>query len=366
MKVSARGLFNQVTAAYGGTVRALFRGGSSPWPLFVSCFVTYDCNLSCPFCLARGARHAYCGPTLSPAQWGEIFRQIPSITLLGFSGGEALCHPRIGEILGIAAAGHRIALVTNGVALDDPVAADLAALGAKGPLRAGLVQVGVSINEPLADERACRDVLAGKLAVLGRIARERRRLGRRFPLLELKVLVRDDTAPHLAVFAEAARDARVDEVTFQMLNAQRYAADLGLDPADRPSVEALRRYHDTAPGPVAFTRTRELRESLARLASLPAAHAPVVFQPGVSPEQFAAHYEGRMDMGTVGCINPWVHVLIDPGGVAYQCFNAEGVDLKATPFRTAWNTPGFRAFRRELRRRRIFPCCAGCCFLRAL
>jgi hypothetical protein len=363
MALPARRIFNALTHAYGRIGR-LASNGAAPPPLFVNCVVTFDCNMACPFCFARTGRSQLRGSPLAAAQWAQIIRQIPAYALLGFSGGEAFCHPQFRDIFAAAGERHRFVLVSNGRAIDETVAAELAALGAESLRRKGLVQVGISINEPLADEQACRAALAEKLHVFGRLARHRLSRGRRFPRLEMKVVIRDETAPHLAVFAGALESPDVDAVTFQMLSNQRFAYYLGTDPADRPAVDALRDYRNTPPEPLAFAALDGLRESFARLASLPkAARRRINFLPDLPPEKYVAYYEGRMNLADFRCGNPWVHLLIDPAGVARQCFNPDGADLTATPLRAAWNAPSFREFRRDLRARGSFPCCAGCCFL---
>jgi len=78
------------------------------------------------------------------------------------------------------------------------------------------------------------------------------------------------------------------------------------------------------------------------------------------------HYSGNIDLPRFYCTNPWMHIIIDPNGVAFQCFNAEGIDLKKNRFRTAWNDPRLRTFRLEVREKKTFPRCEGCCFLQPL
>jgi len=111
----------------------------------------------------------------------------------------------------------------------------------------------------------------------------------------------------------------------------------------------------------------ELKASFSRLAGLPRfIRDRVSFIPPIHPTHVMDHYSGNLDLSRFYCSNPWMHILIDPNGVAFQCLNPEGIDLKKHRFRTAWNDPRLRAFRLEVREKKTFPRCAGCCFLQPL
>lgn len=366
MSLSARNVFTAATGWYGGVLARVSRQGFSPFPLFVNCILCYECNMDCWFCVAKHGRLAGEYPRLDCEQWAGIFRQIPSRTILGFSGGEIFCHPEALDILERAARGHPIVLVTNGLAVDAAVSKELVRLGASGVWWRGLVQIGISVNEPINNIERCRALLDEKLELFGRLATDRRRKGKRFPRLELKVLIRDETAPYLDIFARALQtDAGVDAVTFQILTSQQFCAYLGLDPSDSHALLASRGLKDRLVAPIEFERGAELREAFARLEALPRAiRRNIHFLPSLRPRELLAHYNSGMDLSRLVCTSPWMHMMIDPYGVAFLCINPEGVDLKKVSVRHAWNNARFRSFRTELRVKGIFRHCSGCCFLR--
>jgi hypothetical protein len=366
VSLSARDVFTAATDWYGGLLARVSRKGFSPFPVFVNCILCYECNMDCWFCVAKHGRLAGDYPRLDCEQWDRIFRQIPSRTILGFSGGEIFCHPEVLDILERAARGHPIVVVTNGLAVDAAVSEALAALGSSGFWGRGLVQIGISVNEPIHDVERCRAVLDEKLELFGRLAAGRRKRGKRFPRLELKVLIRDETAPYLDMFARALeRGSGVDAVTFQILTSQQFCAYLGLDPSDSHARRAARGLRDRLVAPIEFKRGAELGEAFARLEALPRAiRRDIHFLPSLRPRELLAHYDSGMDLARLSCTNPWMHMMIDPFGVAFLCINPEGVDLKKVSVRRAWNDARFRSFRTELRAKGIFNHCAGCCFLR--
>jgi hypothetical protein len=152
-----------------------------------------------------------------------------------------------------------------------------------------------------------------------------------------------------------------------MQTSQLFFCYLALNPNDRNRLEALQKYKEGKGVPIRFERMNELEETFTRLAALPRfIRERVSFLPPIHASHYMDHYSGNMDLSRFYCTNPWMHIMIDPSGVAFQCMNAEGIDLKRVRFRTAWNDPRLRAFRLEVRERKTFPRCAGCCFLQPL
>ncbi len=323
--------------------------------------------MECPFCLAGHGRHQ--NPTVHTGaeQWKAILDQIPNVTLIGFSGGEIFCHPNMYEILQHGAKRHRTVAVTNGTSFDDRTIPSFIRLGAKRVWDKGLIQIGISVNEPMDSQEQCRIILEEKIRLFDRLAQERKRQGKSFPSLELKVLVREETAPYLDLFAMALHSSSIDAVTFQMVSSQMFFCYLGLDPTDRERAASLQNYKHETPEPIRFARLNELKDSFDRLSQLPESiRKRTSFLPPIPMQDFLDYYADRLDPGRFSCTNPWVHVLIDPNGVAIQCFNSDGVDLKRLRFKKAWNERPLRDFRKQIRHQKIFNRCPGCCFMTPL
>jgi len=286
------------------------------------------------------------------------------MTILGFSGGEIFCHPEVYEIMERASSRHRTVLVTNGTMFRIESIPRLIAMGARNLWSRGLVRIGISVNEEFDGEEQFKALLKKKIQVFDRLSEERRHQGKRLPQFELKIPIRENTAPYLDEIATAVQDTSIEAVTFQVLTSQAFCCFLGLDPTDRTAIESFLSSKEQAPEPIPFRRIEALRTSLSRLASLPrSTRNSINFLPAIPESDVLAYYEGRMDLSKFRCTSPWIHWMIDPAGIAFHCIHPEGINLNKEPFLAAWSDPRMRAFRREIRDRRVFPCCTGCCFI---
>lgn len=83
----------------------------------INIFVTYRCNLACPYCFATELTKEY--PTdLTPEDFARLLEWMPAagVTTVAFIGGEPTLHPRIATMVQQAAAsGMAVALFTNGL-----------------------------------------------------------------------------------------------------------------------------------------------------------------------------------------------------------------------------------------------------------
>ncbi|HPQ68338.1 MAG TPA: radical SAM protein [bacterium] len=359
-----RRLYNRLMTHYGRLLAKTSASGWAPFPPVVSCIITYECNLACPFCFVEHDWNKQSVATLTVGQWRRIFDQIPSRSTINLTGGEVFCHPQFFDLLREATASHRVTLVTNGTTLDENTVHELVACGAKRTGGKGLLQIGVSVNEPLRDADEVHRIVARKNEVLARLDQERKRRQKRGLHIDLKVLIREETAAHLPLFVEAVNDSYPDTLTFQMMFLFNLACFMNIDPTDTARIEELRDYRKQAPRKLSFAKQNELAASLQAIKTLPPAmQNRIGFLPALSTDAYLRHYADIDRTGDYHCYNPWTHLMIDPHGVAFQCLNPQGIDLQKVSLPTAWNSPGFREFRRRMTGNRPFPICAGCCFL---
>jgi MoaA/NifB/PqqE/SkfB family radical SAM enzyme/surfactin synthase thioesterase subunit len=127
-------------------------------PIIANIEITTRCNLRCAYCARtiRGTR----GADMSKETFNTILGLLPHayrITLVGL--GETLLHPQAAEFVAEAASrGRRVALVTNGMLLDEAMSREL--------LKAGLESIAFSIDG--ATQELASTVRAG--TDLGRVA----------------------------------------------------------------------------------------------------------------------------------------------------------------------------------------------------
>lgn len=109
-------------------------------PVFTNIEITTHCNLRCSFCARTKLGRS--GKNMTPETFRKILGFLPHayrITLVGL--GEPLMHPNVVDLVKMAAdAGRRVALVTNAMFLDEPLARAL--------LDAGLHAIAFSIDAP--------------------------------------------------------------------------------------------------------------------------------------------------------------------------------------------------------------------------
>ncbi len=359
-----RRLYNRMMQNYGRLLSKTSASGWAPLPPLVTCIVTYECNLSCPFCFLEHDWNKQPVATLDVKQWRAIISQIPSRSTINLTGGEVFCYPHFFDLLREATAGHRVTLVTNGTTLEETSVRELIACGAQHTGGKGLLQIGVSVNEPLRNAADVQRVVAHKMELLALLARERNRQEKRGVRFDLKVLIREDTAAHLPMIIEALHDSFPDTLTFQMMFLFNLACFMNIDPTDTVRIDELRGYRWQMPRKLAFANQKELTASLHAIKALPKARQKrICFLPDLPTDAYLRHYADVGRAEDYHCYNPWTNLLIDPHGVAFQCLNPQGVDLQKVPLPDAWNNPGFREFRRQMAGSRPFPMCAGCCFL---
>lgn len=131
-------------------------GSNSPEPvgppLWLLAELTWRCPLQCPYC-SNPLDFAGHGSELSTAEWIEVFRQARELgaAQLGFSGGEPLLRPDLGELIGAARGmGYYTNLITSGIGLDEQRLAQFA--------EAGLDHIQISFQ---AADAEVNDMLAG-------------------------------------------------------------------------------------------------------------------------------------------------------------------------------------------------------------
>ncbi|KIU52288.1 pyrroloquinoline quinone biosynthesis protein PqqE [Pseudomonas sp. 1239] len=121
-------------------------------PLWLLAELTWRCPLQCPYC-SNPLDFAGHGSELSTAEWIEVFRQARELgaAQLGFSGGEPLLRPDLGELIGAARGmGYYTNLITSGIGLDEQRLAQFA--------EAGLDHIQISFQ---AADAEVNDMLAG-------------------------------------------------------------------------------------------------------------------------------------------------------------------------------------------------------------
>ncbi len=113
-------------------------------PISVSWHLSYRCNLECPHCYTRNSSYS----ELSRKQCELVARKLLrfGIRMVGFGGGEPLCHATLDSALGALAPLAVCSITSNGLFWTPTRAAELR--------RAGLATVAFSLDFPTVEENA--------------------------------------------------------------------------------------------------------------------------------------------------------------------------------------------------------------------
>ena len=364
-------LYRQAAAAYSLLPQLLTPGRALP-PLQIYVEVTYHCNLRCRFCQflnpsPAGAESAAADrprprPEITNAEWRRILAQAPRSALVSFSGGEPFARPGFIELAETTARRNKVHIYTNATRIDPDTAARLIALGPRGMFGSGLVLIDVSLE----GLPATHDRIVGRegafqrtTAAVKRLVSERSRRHRRYPLIELKVVITGDNLLELTDLFGVAEALGADLFNVMVLNtiphAGRSAASGGAAAADplRPPPAVVEVDPDLL--------DRELKR-LERAAAGSRTRIRTTPQ-GFSMEEIVRYYRGDLPANRYRCHFPWYAFGITAFGDGVICpYALLGPIDPAAPWALV-NSGKARAFRNLLRQHQLLPGCLGCCMM---
>ena len=362
-------LFARMVALHGAIPRVLWKDGRAFDPFHIFLEVTYRCNLRCNFCqyldIIKGEAQTV-GPVKEFAfeEIAKAIDEFPRGRLITFSGGETLVRRDFPEILRYASRTHRTHIITNGALIGEETAALFLDCAPRRVWQRGLVLVGVSLegNEERHDEVVARKG-AWRKAVDGirHLVRLREASGKRFPKLNLKLVVTRDTVGEMVDFMHLAKDLGMDLVNFMAEHdLVGHSGTLISDPGES-------RIRSPQPVPegvdpdflrAQLMRCFELERELGLQIRTTPANLPI--------DEFVRHYtpERRLDPAEYTCEGPWSRIQLTAEGRYSPCYYLRTGDSRHQTMREVWNGEDFKAFRRDLMAERVFDGCSGCCNLK--
>ena len=305
-----------------------------------------------------GALHGAAKNELSTAEIKGLVDQLSPLTLITFTGGEPLVREDLGEIVAHAARRHRCHLITNGVLLDESITQLLAASGARRVFSRGLLVVMVSLEGPaeihdpmVGYQGAHRKALEG----ITRLRRARERMKKRYPLIGTTTVIMRRNVENLAMMVDNAEAMGLDICNFTMFNPLHLETS-----RTEPMGVTTKRLStsETIPGELLREQHRAIMER--------AKHSRVMVrfaQHSIPLEEIIKYYENRLDMSGYICRSPWSRMIVTAYGDVIPCLGQALGNVRQESLRSIWNGPGFHEFRRQLRSKKVFADCAGCCML---
>ena len=260
------------------------------------------------------------------------------------------------EIIARMAEKKSITIETNGTLITPQAAIELVRLAVKYRYRGGIAAVNFSIHGT--EKIHCE--LTGspssyELALSGMdyIAQEKKRVNSSLPRITVKAVVSQHNAAVLPLMAKEATRAGAELFVLKLLDP----ASLGMEIRQKNTPLIKQRRLQLPQSAII-----QLTDSLARLVT--SATIPLVTIPlGLTIGDFISHYSGEFEAKRFYCTAPWSNISVFPNGDLYICKLFGGGNIFSRSVLWHWESPPYRAFRKELLHKGLPKECMGCCFL---
>jgi len=335
----------------------------SSFPPFQAFFeVTYRCNLRCDMChyLAiiedTETKKKYKNE-MSPEDVKQAIASLPRHTLITFTGGEAFMKTDFMDILRFASSGHKVHVITNGTLLTGQTVEQLMDLRLKSLWGAGLFYLGVSLegHEALHDrittvQGSFRKTTEG----LERFMKRRKELNSRYPLVHLTCVISRANVMDLVPLYDYANSLGLNVCNFVLENPATYWHVKDYDQDSHLKV---------SPKPVEEISPMILREQLAKLMSRSRNYETKLrFSPNyITPEEIVRYYANESSYKDYRCYIPWSKVAVTAYGDVFSCPHVRLGRVDEEDGNIPWHSKKAKAFRKLLKKEKIFPGCLGCC-----
>lgn len=333
-------------------------GGYAFFPIDITLELTYACNLRCPMCYQKVVQDQ---PENNEKQTQppsldnyrrflhQISRSRPNIRM---TGGEPMLYPYYFELTGFARKlGLNVITPTNGTLLASNVEkivslpVNLLIITITGPEDVHDKQVGVTGAFEAAKEG------------IETVLKARRTSNSAFPKVFINAVwskENQDCMPDMIHFANALG---VDAISFTHV---WYWDEHLINRQDRqyPQFGSL---HCTPESAFREIDPDKLIKSIRKMRAIPSS-VPVLFYPDLTESQIIQYYtSSSVPVTDHVCKVPWLATYIRPNGDVAPCYLNYAVgNIRDSDFRQIWQSTGYRALRKELKRSGPLPACHRC------
>jgi radical SAM protein with 4Fe4S-binding SPASM domain len=290
----------------------------------------------------------------------SIVDQLPRYSVVTITGGEPTVRYDFMDIIRYISAKHKGHFVTNGTVLNDEKLSEVVSLGASNLIASGLMSIGVSIEGPesLHDHIAkVKGAYKKTVHTIQYLGQEKQKQKKKFPIVDLKVVITDENIDNLVDIYQLAADARADLVSYQVVNNQ--PSSYGIEGSGDGKA------HMKVPAPVRPIDAQKLREVCSKLQAFSDAAkiTKVRFNPIMPIDDIVDHYQNKPDLEHFTCNVVWSTMHIGPYGDVFPCYSYNMGNVKKNSLMEIWNGAKYRKFRQQLQQAGIFRGCIGCCMI---
>ena len=357
--------YRDLTHVYTTIPKKFDRQGRAFPPLRVAIVITHFCNLRCEFCMVVSPENIERAKKMQPQvltlqEIQSIVDQLPRYSLVTITGGEPTARWDFMDIMRYICQKHKGHFVTNGTVLNDAKLAEVISMGASNLVASGMMSVGVSIEGPeeLHDHIArIKGAWKKTVHTIYTLAEEKRKQDKKFPIVDIKVVITDENINDLIDIYKLSQDAGVDLVSYQIVNNQ--SSSYGIE-GDGDS-----RAHLKVPAPVRPIDAKLLRDVCNELHALSngAKVTKVRFNPITPIDDIVDHYQNTPDLEHFTCRVVWSTMHIGPYGDVFPCYSYNMGNVRKNTLMEIWNGQKYKQFRQQLQKAGIFRGCIGCCMI---
>jgi radical SAM protein with 4Fe4S-binding SPASM domain len=357
-------LYKDLTSVYATVPKKFDKQGRALPPLRVAIVITHFCNLRCEFCMVVAPENIERAWKMQPnvLTLDEIKKtvdQLPRYSVVTITGGEPTARYDFMDIIRHISKGHKGHFVTNGTILNDQKLAEVISMGAPNLLASGMMSVGVSIEGPeeLHDRIAkIKGAYKKTIHTIETLGVEKRRQKKKFPIIDLKVVITDENINNLVDIFKLAEDNGIDMVSYQVVNNQ--PSSYGIEGPDPKA-------HQKVPPPVRPIDGQLLRDVCNDLSARSKANkiTKVRFNPIMPIDDIVDHYQNTPDLEHFTCNVVWSTMHIGPYGDVFPCYSYNMGNIRKHSLMEIWNGQKYKQFRQQLQKANVFRGCIGCCMI---
>ena len=358
-------LYKDLTQAYALVPKKFDKEGRAFPPLRVAIVITHFCNLRCEFCMVVSPENVERAKKMQPHvltldEIKSIADQLPRYSVITITGGEPTARYDFMDIVKYVSERHRGHFVTNGTVLNDEKLATVVSFGASNILSSGLMSVGVSIEGPEEfHDHIVKIKGAYKKTVrtIHTLAEEKKKQKKKFPIVDLKVVITDENINSLVDIFKLAEDNGADLVSYQVVNNQQ--SSYGIEGTGDSKA------HMKVPPPVRPIDAKLLRDVCEELHARSKTNAvtKVRFNPIMPVDDIVDHYQNTPDLEHFTCNVVWSTMHIGPYGDVFPCYSYNMGNIRKSTLMDIWNGDRYKKFRKQLQQAGIWRGCIGCCMI---
>jgi MoaA/NifB/PqqE/SkfB family radical SAM enzyme len=360
--------YSRVVDLYSLIPKHLFGNGYAFPPLQVLLEVTYRCNYRCSMCQFNilFKDHRLKGTVDNELKLQEIenlVNQLNSKMVVTITGGEPFIRSDIMEIIEICSKKTKCHIITNGFALDEEKITKLLIYSCKSIVSKGLLFIDFSIQGP----EGIHDKISGVPNSFGRVIdnikflqKEKKRLRKKYPLVNLKTVITPDSAPYLSKMYDIAGELGADVYSFIICNGiESNFLRFEFFP-DTKGIDEIK----TKDAPIIKVDTKILKTEFDKIKKASEkSRVQVRFSPlAMTFDEAISFHDGNIDLSKYNCNAPWTKLFISAYGDIMSCFNRTVGNIRKDQLKDIWMHPVLKDLRSGLEKSKgIFPACIGCC-----